>query len=260
LNETGATSSATQDSSAGPAAVATSLPEQLLEVARRVALEEMASGIAHELNQPLGAIVTFAQAGERLLQRPDVPLASVREVLQLISKEALAAGAGIRRMRQLFTRDALSTTPCSMAEIIQELAPCLERLANKAQVRLELDLQPNLPQVSIDRLRLQHVIWALVRNACEASVAAAGPPAPVRITAGGDRYAVEVTVIDAGSGISPPLQAQIFRPFFTTKPHGTGLGLAAARAIIEAHEGSIGFMAEPDGTRFWFKVPSCEQQ
>jgi len=259
LDETGAVSSEAQDSSAGPAAVPTSLPEQLLEVARGVALEEMASGIAHELNQPLGAIVTFAQAGERILQRADAPLASVREVLQFISKEALAAGAGIQRMRQLFARDALSKTRCSMAKIIEELAPLLEPLATQARGTLELDLQPDLPQVSIDRLRLQHVIWALVRNACEASAAAEGTPAPVRIIASGNRYAVEVTVIDAGPGIPPAQQAQIFHPFFTTKPRGTGLGLASARAIIEAHEGSIGFVAEPHGTRFWFKVPASEQ-
>jgi C4-dicarboxylate-specific signal transduction histidine kinase len=227
LDQTGA--SEAQDGCAGPTGVPQSLPEQLLAVARSAALEEMASGIAHELNQPLGAIVTFAQAGERILQRPNAPLASVLEVLQLISKEALAAGAGIRRMRQLFARGALNKTRCSMAEVIHELAPLLEPLAAQAQVTFELDLQAELPQVSIDRVRVQHVICALARNAFDANVAAAGAPAPVRIIAGGDRYAVEVTVIDAGPGIPPAHQAQIFHPFFTTKPHGTGLGLACCR-------------------------------
>src|SRR5262249_54574504 len=159
------------DRPAEAGAALTPTPEQLVRVARAAALEEMASGIAHELNQPLGAIVTFAQAGERLLPRPDAPLSSVREVLQLISKEALAAGAGIQRMRQLFTRGEPSKVRCDMAEVIHELAPHLIRLAAQAQVRLDLDPQPDLPAVSIDRLRLQHVICVLAINAFEASAA-----------------------------------------------------------------------------------------
>jgi len=249
----------------GPAIAVPPLTEQLLGVARTAALEEMASGIAHELNQPLGAIVTFAQAGERILQRPDAPLTSVREVLQFISKEALAAGAGIQRMRQLFARGTLSKVRCSMADTLQELAPLLDSLASQyrreggGQVRVELELQPELPQVSIDRLRVQYVVYALATNAFEASTS--GTAERIRIVAGGDRYAVEVSVQDAGPGIPPAQQAQIFHPFFSTKPSGTGLGLAAARAIIEAHEGSIGFVAtEPNGTRFWFKVPVGEQE
>jgi signal transduction histidine kinase len=123
-----------------------------------------------------------------------------------------------------------------------------------------LDLQPELPQVSIDRLRVQHVVCALATNALEASVAVADADC-VRIVVTGDRYTVEVSVQDAGAGISAAQQGQIFHPFFTTKPSGTGLGLASARGIIEAHEGSIGFAAiEPRGTRFWFKVPACEQE
>jgi C4-dicarboxylate-specific signal transduction histidine kinase len=131
LDDQSATASAAADHPANPVAAAPPLAEQLLGIARISDLEEMASGIAHELNQPLGAIVTFAQAGERMLQRPDAPLASVREVLQLISKEALAAGAGIRGMRQLFARGTMSKVRCSMTETLEELTPLLTALARQ---------------------------------------------------------------------------------------------------------------------------------
>ncbi len=244
-----------------PAAANPSLLERLVAISRTSALEEMASGVAHELNQPLGAIVTFAQAGERLLNRPDATLASAREVFQLISKEALAAAEGIRRMRQLFNRDALAKAECGIHEVVSELGPVLALLASQVGVQLVLELQPDLPRVSVDRLRIQHVLFTLVQNALEAAASTVGTFPSVRIRTHGDRYGVEVSVLDSGAGIAPTHRTEIFHPFFTTKPHGTGLGLASARAIIEAHEGSIGF--EPTaghGTRFWFKVPACEQR
>jgi signal transduction histidine kinase len=236
------------------------LLERLMAISRASALEEMASGIAHELNQPLGAIVTFAQAGERILNGADASAASAREVFQLISKEALGAAEGIRRMRRLFHRDALDKTACGIDEVVSELFPVLELLASQAGVQLLLEQQPRLPKVSVDRLRVQHVLFTLAQNAIEASQLGDAPPR-VRIAASGDRYGIEVSISDTGPGIALAERPQIFHPFFTTKPQGTGLGLASARAIIEAHEGSIGFEALGEaGTRFWFRVPACEQQ
>jgi signal transduction histidine kinase len=236
------------------------LVERLMAIARASALEEMASGIAHELNQPLGAIVTFAQAGERILNQPDASLASAREVFQLISKEALGAAEGIRRMRRLFHRDTLDKAPCGIDDVIRELLPVLNLLAKPTGTHLVLELQPDLPKVNIDRLRVQHVVFTLAQNAIEATGLSDGT-AVVRIDACGDRYGVEVSVSDSGAGIALAQRPQIFHPFFTTKAQGTGLGLASARAIIEAHEGSIGFAAlDAGGTRFWFRVPVCESQ
>lgn len=232
--------------------------EQLMAIARASALEEMASGIAHELNQPLGAITTFAQAGERMLNRPEPMIADALEVMRLISKEALGAGEGIRRMRRLFNRDTLARTSCAMGDVVRELSPVLELLALRAGGSLTVHLDGGLPAVSIDRLRIQHVLFTLVQNAFEANDA--GPTA-VRIEVLGDRYGVEVSVTDTGSGISAGHREQIFRPFFTTKAQGTGLGLASTRAIVEAHEGSIGFDSpEPRGTRFWFRVPAADKE
>ncbi len=106
----------------------------------------------------------------------------------------------------------------------------------------------------MDALRIQHVVLTLVQNAFEAT----GTGAIVRIEVAGDRYGVEVSVIDRGHGIPENARASIFRPFFTTKVQGTGLGLASARAIVEGHEGTIGFEdASGGGTRFWFKLPAA---
>ena len=237
------------------------LLERLMALSRASALEEMASGMAHELNQPLGAIVTFAQAGERILNQPQASIASACEVFQLISKEALNAAAGIRRLRSRFNREALEMTACSIAEVVRELAPVLQLLAAQADAQVALDLQPDLPKVSIDRLRVQHVLFTLAQNAFDASTQSDCPQRQVSIRVTGDRYGVEVSVSDSGPGIAEAHRAQIFNPFFTTKLHGTGLGLASARSIIEAHEGSIGFEVLGEyGTRFWFRVPACESQ
>jgi len=228
-----------------------------MEIARISALAEMASGIAHELNQPLGAIATFSQAGERMLNRPEPLVSHALDVFRQINAEALGAGEGIRRIRRLFDQEEVTRVRCQMPGLVTELRPVLEMLASRIKVRLQVDTGPPLPDVLIDRLRIQHVLFALVQNAFEASAQIAGTK-PVRIVIGGDRYAVETSVTDSGAGVPTEIQGQLFRPFFTTKPRGTGLGLASSRAIIEAHEGTIGFEDLPDGgSRFWFRLPAA---
>jgi len=240
---------------AARAAPDSALLDRLLAISKAAALEEMASGIAHELNQPLGAITTFAQAGERMLARGDTSIDDAREVFQLISKEALAAADGIRRMRKLFNRDNPAKEPSSIAEVVTELAPVLELLGEPMGARLVLDITDPLPVVDIDRLRIQHVLFTLTQNAFDADRSG---DATVRIAVRGNPYGVEVSVIDSGSGVASTQRAQLFHPFFTTKTQGTGLGLASARAIIEAHEGSIGYdNNEGGGSRFWFQLPTA---
>jgi C4-dicarboxylate-specific signal transduction histidine kinase len=236
------------------------LLERLLQIARMSALEEMASGIAHELNQPIGAIATFAQAAQRMLNRPDPMVQPTAEVLHHISQEALNAGEGIRRIRRLFNGHAQEHTDCDIVEVVTELMPVLELLAQRTGAKMALATHGVLPEVAMDRLRIQHVLFTLVQNALEAPTSL-GEPASVAIEVTGDRYGVLVAVKDQGAGVPDSAKDQLFRPFFTTKEHGTGLGLASSRAIIEAHEGSIGFEnAAAGGTYFWLRLPAAAKQ
>lgn len=233
------------------------LLEQLMQIARASALEEMASGFAHELNQPIGAITTFAQAAERMLSRPEPMTAQAIDVLRHISSEALNAGQGIRRIRKLFNDTAVARTTCAMSDVLAELMPVLELLASRAGVRLEVAVDESLPSVSVDRLRIQHVLYTLVQNSLEVQ-RPEQRPARVRVEVTGDRYAVTTAVIDNGVGLTTEARAHLFRPFFTTKEHGTGLGLASSRAIVEAHEGAIGCDdVDGGGARFWFRLPAA---
>jgi C4-dicarboxylate-specific signal transduction histidine kinase len=232
------------------------LLEQLMQIARISALEEMASGFAHELNQPIGAIATFAQAGERMLSRPEPMTAAASDVLRQISNQALNAGQGIRRIRKLFNDATVARSVCAVPDVLSELMPVLELLAGRGGVTLEMAIDEALPMVSVDRLRIQHVLYTLVQNSLEVA-RPPGQPAHVRIEVTGDRYAVITAVIDNGIGLSSDARGQLFRPFFTTKDHGTGLGLASSRAIVEAHEGTIGCNdVDGGGARFWFRLPA----
>jgi C4-dicarboxylate-specific signal transduction histidine kinase len=236
------------------------LLEQLLQIARISALEEMASGIAHEINQPIGAIATFAQAARRMLDRPEPMVQQTLDVLQHISQEALNAGAGIRRIRSLFEGHGHGRVECDIAEVITELVPVLALLGKRHETTVALSIQASVPVISIDRLRIQHVLFALVQNALEAPTRDHEAP-NVRIDVTGDRYGVQVVVEDRGIGIGDTARQHMFRPFFTSKPHGTGLGLASSRAIIEAHEGTIGFESVSEGgTRFWLRLPAAVKE
>jgi two-component system sensor histidine kinase DctS len=227
---------------------------RLMELSRAAALAEMASGIAHELNQPLGAIATFSQAGDRLLNRPEPLVSRARDVFQQINAEALNAGEGIRRIRRLFDHAEPVRSKCQMSDLVAELVPALQTMARVANVQLKVDIQAPLPEVNVDRLRIQLVLFSLVQNALDASTQNHGSQVLIEVRA--DRYAVETSVTDSGEGIPADRTDKVFRPFFTTKPGGTGLGLASSRASIEAHEGTISYdKAAHSGSRFWFRLP-----
>ena len=227
---------------------------RLMDLSRIAALAEMASGIAHELNQPLGAIATFSQAGDRLLNRPEPMVARARDVFQQINQEAMNAGEGIRRIRRLFDHAEPKRGRCQISDLVSEVVPALQALARAANIALKVDVQSPLPEVSVDRLRIQLVLFSLVQNAVEASAQNSG--SEVRMAVRADRYSVETSILDSGAGIATELVDKVFRPFFTTKAGGTGLGLASSRATVEAHEGTIGFeKGTPMGSRFWFRLP-----
>jgi len=230
---------------------------RLMDIARASALEEMASGFAHELNQPLGAIAAYSQAAERMLAKSPPMIAEAAEVLSQVSKEALGAGDGIRRIRRLFDREAAQKKRCSIAAILAELEPLLRLLGERHNARLQIDVAPGVPDALADPIRIQHVLFTLVQNAFEAERGDHEPH--VHVSVASDRYSIEVAITDNGLGIPESASTHVFRPFYTTKPHGTGLGLASSRAIVEMHEGTIGFKSSPNGSRFWFSLPAYNE-
>lgn len=235
----------------------TRLLEELLQIARTSALEELASGIAHELNQPIGAIATFAHTGKRMLDRQEPMVSAAREVLQDIAAEALKAGNGIHRIRRLFDLAAAAHVECHLADVINELLPVVRLLAQRCGATISFQACGQTPRVRIDPRRIQHVVYTLVQNALEAGHAH-GDQTQVRIELDGDRYAATASVVDNGAGVRSDIEPNLFRPFFTTKPNGTGLGLASSRAIVEAHGGTIGFdRSRSEGARFWFRLPAA---
>jgi two-component system sensor histidine kinase DctS len=228
---------------------------QVIEITRSAALGEMASGIAHELNQPLGAIATFSQAGIRMLDRPQPMVSQALDVFKQINQEALNAGEGIHRIRRLFDQEDLARSRCSMDDLIVEIRPVLELLSRRYGGKLEFSPRANSPPISVDRAKIQHVVFSLVQNGFEAARNGAESP-HVLVTVAHDRYGTETSIVDSGPGIPIGAKSRLFKPFFTTKPQGTGLGLASSHSIIEAHEGNISFEnLDGNGCRFWFRLP-----
>jgi two-component system sensor kinase FixL len=230
--------------------------ERLAQVARFASMGELAAGIAHELNQPLAAIATYAQACDRLLASPAPALGPVQEALRQIAGQALRAGEVIRRMRHLVSDRKTEQQLEDLNDVVREVAALAARDVRLYAVRLVLDLAPaELPAV-VDRVQIQQVLLNLLRNAMEAL---GDLPAPRRtITLATVRlstYEAEIRVRDAGPGVPAETGDQLYDPFFTTKPEGTGLGLAISRTIARAHGGQLGHRAvAPFGTEFFLRL------
>lgn len=224
---------------------------RLLNVSRMATLGEMAAGIAHELNQPLTAILNYARACERLLARPGADLAEVREALQQICVQTTRAADTIRQLRGLADGEQAPRARVDINDLVAELNDLLRTIAHGVQ--LSLDLAPKLPPVAVDAGQVQHVILNFVRNSLEAFVTRpnANPCIEIRtrLTASQE---VELAVLDNGPGLAAQARERVFHPFFSTKSRGTGLGLAISSSIARAHGGSVGYRPNPAGGACFF--------
>ncbi len=228
---------------------------RLLNVSRMATIGEMATGIAHEMNQPLTAISNYARACERLLARPDADLAEVREALRQISVQTTRAADIIRQLRSLTEGEQGPRTLVNINDLVAELRDLLRSFAHG--VELSLDLAVELPAVAVDAGQVQHVILNFVRNSLEALVTepTANPCIAIhtRLTAAQE---VELAVLDNGPGLAAQARERVFHPFFSTKARGTGLGLAISSSIARAHGGSVGYRPNPaGGACFFLRLP-----
>jgi PAS domain S-box-containing protein len=231
--------------------------ERLTHVARLSTMGEMATGLAHEINQPLTAIATYAQAASRLMAAEGgADPADLREALVAITNQALRAGEVIRRLRAFVKNRTARTETLDINRLIEDLSVLAEPDARASDVRLTLDLAAGLPAVGADPVQIQQVLLNLVRNAIDAVLEKPGTPREIIVRTGLDGADVAVAVIDRAGGIPPEVALQLFNPFYTTKAAGTGLGLAISRSIIRAHRGKLGHRPTPGGgTTFHFSLP-----
>jgi two-component system sensor kinase FixL len=234
------------------------LQDRLTHFSRLSTMGEMAAGLAHEINQPLSAIATYARACQRLISLPEPELGDVVGALEQINAQALRAGEVIRRLRNFVKNREVKREPVDCARLLEDLRTLAETDARAHNIRLRLDLQEPLPTVYADPIQLQQVILNLVRNAIDAMVDAPEDRREVVLTTlAAPDGEVEFMVADHGTGLAPEATEHLFNPFFTTKASGTGLGLAISRSIVRAHGGRLWHTANDDcGVRFHFTLPA----
>jgi two-component system, LuxR family, sensor kinase FixL len=236
------------------------LQSELVHVSRLTALGEMASALAHELNQPLAAIANYLQGSGDLLQRDPVPAEKVKGALQKASDQALRAGEIIRRLRDFVSRGETEHHVESLPKLIEEASALALVGAKEHGVSVRYTMDPKVDLVLADRVQIQQVVLNLIRNAIDAM-----EESPVRRLAIGVKrlpgHYAEISVSDTGPGISPEIADQLFQPFITTKRTGMGVGLSISRTIVEAHGGKIRAEANPDGgATFRFTLRTVERE
>ncbi|MBX3024637.1 PAS domain-containing protein [bacterium] len=228
----------------------------LAHVLRLSTMGEMASGLAHEINQPLGAIANYAQGCARRLRAGTADVATLLPIVEEIGGEALRAGEIIRRLRDLIRKDTARQSPADVNHLVRESVRLIEPEARARGVALHLDLTPDLPAVSCNDIQIEQVLLNLLLNGVEAVEAADNGERAlaVRTALAGD--AVQVAVADSGVGLPDP-PADVFAPFYSTKSSGLGMGLSISRSIIEAHGGTLWGTRNPDrGSTFRFTLPA----
>lgn len=230
---------------------------QLAHAGRVSMMGQLASALAHELNQPLGAILRNAEAAELFMQATEPNLEEVRAIIADIRKDDQRAGEVIDRLRALLKRRDIETRALQVSALLEEVRALTRADAAARGVKLVIECQPDLPPIRGDRVHLQQVLINLIINAMDALGEAHRIEGRVIISA---RHAspgfVEIGVADNGNGIPSSKLATVFDPFFTTKPHGMGMGLPISRTIIEAHGGRISVENATDsGAIFHFTLP-----
>jgi len=228
----------------------------LAHASRVATLGEISATIAHEVNQPLAAIVANAQACLRFLDRAAPDLDSVRGAVQWIVKDGNRAGDVIRRVRGLMKKDATDKRPLQLNDVIQEVTTLLQRELRSKQVKLRFDLN-DLPPVVADRTQLQQLIINLMINAADAMDEVQGRARILLIRTWHDDGSAVVSFEDSGAGLPDELDP-LFEAFFTTKPDGLGMGLSICRSIVEDHGGRLSARPNTDGAgaTFEFALPA----
>jgi two-component system sensor kinase FixL len=237
------------------------LQAELVHISRLTALGEMASALAHELNQPLSAIANYMKGSRRLLENmPDQQSTMIREAMDKAAEQSLRAGQIIRRLRDFVARGETERRIESLKKLLEEASALALVGAKDRGVRVTYALDPELDAVLADKVQIQQVVLNLVRNAVEAMEQSSHRDLMIGTERGSDGMAV-ITVADTGTGIAPEIADQLFQPFITTKSQGLGVGLSISRTIVESHGGRIWVEPNPaGGTIFRFTLRAVHQE
>lgn len=238
------------------------LQSELVHISRLTAMGEMASTLAHELNQPLSAIANYLKGSRRLLEG-DAGDRSImlRDAMDKAAEQALRAGQIIRRLRDFVARGESERRVESVKKLVEE-AGALALVGAKDQgVRVRFLFDPTIDLVLADKVQIQQVLLNLMRNAVEAMEGCEKRELSISTTPAGDRM-IAISVADTGTGVAPEMTSQLFQPFVTTKRHGMGVGLSISRTIVEGHGGQIVCEPNPEGGtifRFTLRAVSNEE-
>jgi len=230
---------------------------ELAHVTRVTTLGALTASIAHEINQPLSAIVTNATAGTNWLDRSDPDISRARETLLCIALDGKRAADVLARIRAMLKRSTLPALPCDVTAVVEDVLPLLRSELARDRIVLVARLEDALPPVLGDAVELQQVLLNLVLNAAESSREVAPERRQVVVRASAAERDVVVAVEDNGVGLGGVDTARVFETFYTTKTTGLGMGLSISRAIIERHGGRLWFESKgAQGATFQFSLPS----
>jgi two-component system, LuxR family, sensor kinase FixL len=224
--------------------------EKLAHVTRLGVMGEMASGIAHEVNQPLTAVVNYTQVCLRYIEAQQPDLAKLSEILQKTHQQALKAGQIIHSMREFVKPRKIHRANSDINTLIYEAISLLDADLKQNSIKLSFELEKNLPLVYIDTVQIEQVILNLMRNSIALRLLS------IQTHLNEQNY-IEIKIKDNGSGLSDEQREKILTPFYTTKSTGMGMGLSISRSLVEAHEGVLHFNSKQNkGTTFYFTLPA----
>jgi two-component system sensor kinase FixL len=238
-----------------------SLELRLAHVGRFNLMGEMAAGIAHEINQPLSAIATYAQAGKRMLQGDNFDRAMITEICTKIDDQARRAGQVIANLRKFIRKQEIETQSLDVNRVVADVMTLIEADARSEGIAVHVRAREGLPEIRADAVQLQQVLLNLTRNSVDAMRGGVGKERGIIIaTEPDERGGVRVTVTDHGHGVSPQLGDNIFHPFVTTKRDGLGVGLAISRTIVQSYGGNLTYTDNPaGGSIFTIDLPADQR-
>jgi two-component system sensor kinase FixL len=222
------------------------LQAEVVHMSRLTAMGEMASTLAHELNQPLSAITNYLRGSTRLLAGDKPDLHQISKALNLAAAQAMHAGDVIRRLRNFVSKGDAERRVENLPKLIEEASALALVGVRQQRVQVRFAMDRSMDLVLVDKIQIQQVLLNLIRNAVEAMEASAVRTLSIS-TSSADNGMVEVRVDDSGPGVSPEIAGRLFLPFVTTKPQGMGVGLSICRTIIEAHGGRLWVESSPSG-------------